>query len=250
MQRKSRNSIFWLELTSLCNNKCLHCYATSGPCAASDSIPHERWLELISEARAAGATAIQLIGGEPLFYPKWRELVARANQEGYEYIEIFTNATLIDDSCISFFQDFNVSIATTIYADNAEVHDLVTSNPGSFAKTYAAIEKLTAAKIPLRVASIIMKPNENEVANIAPMCQKLGIEFTPPDVVRPTGRGDDKISLPINYSKAPSNRHFIPIRIPSPELIAVIAASPAKSRLRPEATLSPVYLPEARYAAT
>lgn len=198
----------WLELTSGCNNKCLHCYATSGPCAESDSVPHERWLALISEARAAGATAIQLIGGEPLLYPGWRELVLKAGEEGYDYIEIFTNATLINDNDIAFFSEHKVNIATTIYADNATIHDKVTVNPGSFAKTLGAIEKLLAEKIPLRIASIIMKANEHEVQNIMDLCTKLGVEVTPPDVVRPTGRGDDKELLPTAYTKPPIRPPF------------------------------------------
>ncbi len=204
----SKLNFLWLELTSTCNNRCLHCYATSGPCADSDAVPHERWLSLIAEARAAGATAIQFIGGEPLLYPRWRELVEKARAENFDFIEIFTNATLIDDACVAFCKQHGVNIATTIYADNAAVHDRVTLNPGSFAKTMAAVEKILAAKIPLRIASIIMKANENEAQKIMDLCARLGVEVTPPDVVRPTGRGDDKDLLPAAYAKPPIRPPF------------------------------------------
>lgn len=199
----------WLEITSCCNNRCLHCYSSSAPTVAIDCVPHERWLELISEGRRAGATGIQLIGGEPLLYPRWRELVIHARQEGYEFIEIFTNATLVTDNDVEFFREQQVSIATTIYADNAAVHDQVTLNPGSFACTFAAIEKILAAKIPLRIASIIMKPNEHEAENIMNLCSKLGVEVNPPDVVRPTGRGDDQDLLPTSYAKEPIKPPFV-----------------------------------------
>jgi radical SAM protein with 4Fe4S-binding SPASM domain len=198
----------WLELTSGCNNKCLHCYATSGPCADSDAVPHERWLRLITEARAAGASAIQLIGGEPLLYPRWRELVDKARAEGFEFIEIFSNATLITDDDVDFFKSRNVHIATTIYAACPEIHDRVTLHPGSFVKTMAAVEKILAAKVPLRIASIVMKANENEAQSIMDLCGKLGVEVTPPDVVRPTGRGDDKDLLPTAYQKEPVRPPF------------------------------------------
>ncbi|MCX7780458.1 MAG: radical SAM protein [Negativicutes bacterium] len=198
----------WLELTSACNNRCLHCYAASAPDVPPQTMPHERWLSLISEARQAGATAIQLIGGEPLLYPRWRELVIKARDEGYEFIEIFTNATLIDDACIDFFQQHGVHIATTIYADNPEVHDKVTQNPGSFTKTYSAIQKILAAGIPLRIASILMKVNEYEAENIMKLCSELGVQADPPDIVRPTGRGDAKDLLPENYVKPPIKPPF------------------------------------------
>jgi len=198
----------WLELTSSCNNQCLHCYATSGPSCSLDLIPHERWLSLITEAHSAGATAIQLIGGEPLLYPHWRELIEKAHQEKFSFIEIFTNSTLIDDADVAFFKRFNVNIATTIYADNAATHDAVTLNKGSYVKTMAAIDKLLAAGIQLRIASIIMKTNELEVQNIMNLCERLGVEVTPPDVVRPTGRGDDNALLPTQYAKQPIKPPF------------------------------------------
>lgn len=198
----------WLELTSSCNNRCLHCYSASSPHIAAGCVPHTRWLELITEAHQAGAYGIQLIGGEPLLYPKWRELVIKAREENYEFIEVFTNATLVDDECIEFFKQHDVSVATTIYANNAEVHDKVTLHPGSFVKTMTAIKKILSKGIPLRIASIIMKANEHEAENIMNLLAELGVEPAPPDVVRPTGRGDDLELLPQAYSKPPIRPPF------------------------------------------
>jgi radical SAM protein with 4Fe4S-binding SPASM domain len=192
----------WLELTSACNNQCLHCYATSGPTCERQQVPHEIWLKVMKEAFQAGARAIQFIGGEPLLYPKWRELIVAAHELGYEYIEIFSNATLITTDDILFFKEYHVQIATTIYADNAAVHDAVTQHPGSFDLTRTAIERILNAAIPLRIASIIMKTNENEVENIMNFCHKLGVEVNPPDVIRPTGRGADEKLKPDHYKKA------------------------------------------------
>ena len=191
----------WLELTSACNNRCLHCYSASSPHTAAGCMPHTRWLELITEARLAGAYGIQLIGGEPLLYPRWRELIIKAREENYELIEIFTNATLVDDNCIDFFKQHSVSIATTIYADNSAIHDKVTQHPGSFDKTMSAIQKILAHGVPLRIASIIMKTNEQEAENIVKLLTDLGVEPVPPDVIRPTGRGDNLELLPQAYSK-------------------------------------------------
>jgi radical SAM protein with 4Fe4S-binding SPASM domain len=199
----------WLELTSTCNSKCLHCYAECSPSSLiTKQVPHARWLSLIEEGKAAGATAIQLIGGEPLLYPDWRGLVIKAHQLDYEYIEIFTNGTLVDDDCINFFKEYHVNIATTIYADNATTHDKITRQPNSFNKTMTAIQKIMAANIPLRIASIIMKTNEHEVENILNLYEKLGMKGTYPDVIRPTGRGDDLDLLPLHYQKPPIKPPF------------------------------------------
>lgn len=193
----------WLELTSACNSKCLHCYAECGPSLPTSQVPHHRWLSLIEEGKEAGATGIQFIGGEPLLYPAWQELVIKAHQVGYDYIEIFTNGTLVDDECVDFFKRYNINIATTIYADNALTHDKITRQPNSFNKTMVAIKKIMTANIPLRIASIIMKDNEHEVENILNLYEQLGMEDSYPDVIRPTGRGDDQDLLPLHYHKPP-----------------------------------------------
>lgn len=205
----ARLEFLWLELTAACNSKCLHCYSESGPSRKDlDLVPHNRWISLIEEAKAAGATDIQLIGGEPLLYPKWRDLVIKAHQIGYEYIEIFTNATLVDDSCIDFFKQYNVNIATTIYANDPSIHDSITLHPNSFTKTMTAIKKILEANIPLRIASIIMKANEHEVPNILKLYEELGMPDAYPDVIRPTGRGDDQHLLPTAYTKPPIKPPF------------------------------------------
>ena len=199
----------WLELTSRCNNRCLHCYADCAPDATdSELMTHEHWLRVIREARQTGASAIQLIGGEPLLYPRWRGLALKAREEGYEFIEIFTNATLITEDDIAFFKEHQLNIATTLYADNADIHDKVTQNPGSFNQTQDAIKALLAAEVPLRIASIIMKANENEADNIMNFCASLGLNAEPPDVIRPTGRGNDRELMPSAYVKPPLKPPF------------------------------------------
>ena len=192
----------WLELTAACNNRCLHCYSASSPETPAGCVPHNRWLELIGEARQAGAYALQLIGGEPLLYAKWRELVIKARQENYDMVEIFTNATLLDDAGIAFCKQHAVSLATTLYAGTAAIHDKVTGNPGSFDQTITAINKILASQIPLRIASILMKANEQEADNIMKLCTQLGIDADPPDIVRPAGRGDNRDLLPSAYTRA------------------------------------------------
>lgn len=199
----------WLELTSTCNSKCLHCYAECTPSSPPpQQVPHDRWLSLLVEAKEAGASAVQFIGGEPLLYPAWQELVIQAHNLSYEYIEIFTNGTLVDDDCIEFFKKYKVNIATTLYADNAETHDKITLQPNSFIKTMTTINKLKVANLPLRVASIIMKDNEHEVENLMKLYEKWGMKDAYPDVIRPTGRGDDLDLAPLHFHKPPIKPPF------------------------------------------
>lgn len=191
----------WLEITQQCNNRCLHCYNASSPEHAAQPIPLKTWLQTISSIKAAGASGLQLIGGEPLLYPHWRTLVLKARQQGFEFIEIFTNATTINDDDIRFFLAEQLYIATTLYADTAEIHDKITQNQGSFEKTVEAVKKMVHCRIPVRIASILMKTNEHLAQKIPEFCVSLGVEGQPPDVVRPTGRGSQPDLVPKSYCR-------------------------------------------------
>lgn len=193
----------WLEITQQCNNRCLHCYNASSPEHAAQTLSLKTWLQTIDSIKAAGATGLQFIGGEPLLYPHWRTLTAKARQQGFEFIEIFTNATTITDDDIRFFLQEQIYIATTLYADTAEIHDKITQNQGSFQKTVDAVRKMVACRIPVRIASILMKANEHLAQKIPAFCVSLGVEGQPPDVVRPTGRGAEPDLAPKSYCRPP-----------------------------------------------
>lgn len=76
-------SFLWLELILRCNNSACTVTVPAMGCRNDDKVTHERWMSLISEARREGADSIQFIGGEPLLYPKWRELVIKEGEEGF-----------------------------------------------------------------------------------------------------------------------------------------------------------------------
>jgi hypothetical protein len=81
-----RLTYLWLEVvTDDCNERCAHCYADSMPRtyrrsllkqdlpvlpdeAARRRMKHADWLAVLEEAAGLGASACQLIGGEPFLY--------------------------------------------------------------------------------------------------------------------------------------------------------------------------------------
>lgn len=203
-------SFVWLELTSQCNNQCLHCYTESSAehNFSAQILSKQQWLTLLEEIAATGCKAIQFIGGEPLLCPHWRELITKARALNFEHIELFTNATLLTTEDIDFLADNKISIATTLYANNSAIHDTITKNPGSFIKTIQAIQKIKQKNLPLRIASIIMKQNEAQVDALRQLCQQFGSETTEPDVIRPTGRGADIDLLPTTYHRPPITPPF------------------------------------------
>ena len=72
---------------------------------------HEEWHTTLAEAFDLGCRKVQFIGGEPTLYPRLPDLIADAGRRGYEFIEVFTNATLLSDSLLGTFLRWGARLA-------------------------------------------------------------------------------------------------------------------------------------------
>lgn len=120
--QKPNLQFVWFEIISDdCNESCVHCYADSMPPSHRKAlglptggfIPIEKvsekpaekkkltadgWKDLIKDTHSLGCDRCQFIGGEPLLYRGENgetvfDLAEYAKGIGFEFIEIFTNAT-------------------------------------------------------------------------------------------------------------------------------------------------------------
>jgi MoaA/NifB/PqqE/SkfB family radical SAM enzyme len=179
----------WLELTRKCNLRCTHCYADSEPSLElKGPMTVDRWKELMVEARHLGCERVQFIGGEVLLVPYLKELIHEARALGFEFIEVFTNATAVTKSTIEYFKKYSVCVAASFYSCNASVHDQITQRPGSWAKTVSALGRLQAADLSIRVGVIALPANEQDVDAAVSFVRGLGISDVGVDQVRSVGR--------------------------------------------------------------
>lgn len=213
-----RLDFVWFEIVSDdCNERCLHCYADSMPqtyrrrlmgeeessheltmlsLRAASKLTAERWKQLIDESYDLGCRQAQFIGGEPFI---WRgkndesvlDLAEHAKRKGFEFVEIFTNATQITPDKVDCIKQLGLNIAVSLYSDDPQTHDQITRTPGSFKRTTEALEMLRIAQVPTRVETVLMGPNQQTVESTGNFIQQMGFSHRAPDVLRPKGRGDD-----------------------------------------------------------
>ncbi len=139
-------SFLWLEITRKCNLTCVHCYADSSPHVPLEGeMSFEDWAAVIVEAAQLGCREIQFIGGEPTLHPRLPDLISVASDQGFEFIEIFTNASRISEQLLDHFVRHHVRIATSFYSGSPEIHDLITLRKGSFNRTVTGIRRITEA---------------------------------------------------------------------------------------------------------
>src|ERR1044071_881730 len=117
----------WLEITPRCNLNCVHCYAESDMSRAlHGKLKLQDWLSLIRQAAQLGCKKVQFIGGEPTLHPDLCEMIREANRLGFQIIEVYTNGTHFTKPLKQVFKDNGVSLAFSVYAADADTHDLVT----------------------------------------------------------------------------------------------------------------------------
>src|SRR5215469_3134786 len=180
----------WLEITGQCNLSCVHCYADSGPHRpVFGTMATRDWLAVIDEAADLGCKQIQFIGGEPTLHPGLETMIERARMRAFSFIEVFTNATRLNERHIACFRAFGVHVATSFYDRDAATHDAITQNAGSWKRTLAGVEAVLAADLPLRVGIIEMDENRDQGNATAAFLTTLGVKDINLDRRRGIGRG-------------------------------------------------------------
>lgn len=191
--------LLWLEVTDICNERCVHCYAESGP-ERTTSMSVELAREIISQAHEQGFRKLQFVGGEPFAHRSLRQMVEYAHGLGFPEIEIFTNLTIPKEHDLAHLKTLGIKIATSLLGPNPEVHDACTRTPRSFERWYRNIKLVQELGIPYRIGVVRMRQNQDLMSAIEQFLRaedllKPGEPFEPDDL-RPTGRGDGTTVFP------------------------------------------------------
>ncbi|MFP3040274.1 radical SAM protein [Treponema primitia] len=153
-----------VELTSRCNERCIHCY-----------IPHENKIsdidpglfrETLDQCRDMGLLNLTLSGGEPMLHPRFPDFLQTAKEYDFS-INILSNLTLLNGETIAEMKANRLSsVQVSLYSMNADIHDSITKMPGSFEKTKTAILQLIENDIPLQISCPTMKQNKDSYVDV------------------------------------------------------------------------------------
>jgi len=151
--------LLFIEMTSRCNERCVHCYAEAGP-ERHESLPLHVVRDVLAQSRAFGCPTVQFTGGDPLIHPDIVAAVRQARALGYDDIEIYTNGLLLSERMLARLVAYSPRFAFSLYAHEAAIHDGITRVPGSFSRTVAALRRAKAAGMEVRVGVTLMPENQ------------------------------------------------------------------------------------------
>lgn len=164
------------ELSSRCNERCIHCYIPNEKKNHGFDMPTEKVKSILDEFAEMGGIHVTLSGGEAFMHKDLMEIVRYCRKKDLK-ISILSNLITLKDEQIPVLKEANLSlIQVSLYSMNPEIHDFITTVKGSFEKSKAAIEKLVAADIPVQISCPIMKANRKGYDKVLDYAKTLKIK--------------------------------------------------------------------------
>ena len=149
---------FHIELTSKCNERCIHCYIPHAQ--KNTDIEYDLMMNVLEQCRKMGVMTLVFSGGEPMLHPDFCKFVRRAKDLDFN-VTILSNLTVLNDEIISSLKYRHVScVNVSLYSMEPDIHDEITTINGSFEKTKKNILKLIENNIAVQINCPVMKQNK------------------------------------------------------------------------------------------
>ncbi len=164
------------ELTSRCNERCIHCYIPNEKKNHGFDMPKQKVFDILDEYAADGGIQVTLSGGEVLMHKDIIEILRYCRKKDLR-ISVLTNLIALKDEMVDVLKEVNISfLQVSLYSMDASIHDFITTVKGSYEKTKAAIEKLVANDIPVQISCPVMKANRKGYKDVLKYAQSLRIK--------------------------------------------------------------------------
>lgn len=182
------NSVL-LELTYSCNLDCTFCYNDLNLRGRRVSL--EQYKTLLDDLASMGVMSLTLSGGEPLMYKHFFEVGAHARAKGF-VIKVKSNGVPLNqrnaERLKAEVDPFIVE--TSLHGAGPESHDRLTQGPGSFERLLRNIEILKSLGLRVKVNSTLTRWNEDEVAEMFALTDRLDVPLQFDPEVTPRDDGD------------------------------------------------------------
>jgi len=181
----------YIEVTSKCNLRCIHCYNNSGE--EQQVISLEAFKNVLGCYENPQNAVITISGGEPLMHPNIWTLIDMCCEHGIQpnNVLLITNATNITPDIAEKLAKSNISVQISINGSMPETHDPVCGK-GSFKRTIDGLDNLIAMKSNYIVVRFMMnKYNLHDIIPFIKFVIAKGVTKVLLASVKPVGRASD-----------------------------------------------------------
>jgi MoaA/NifB/PqqE/SkfB family radical SAM enzyme len=130
------------------------------------------------EARERGTTELAFLGGESTIRPDIIELVRFAKEHGFKHVKLTTNGRMLayPEFVKQLVEAGITKVLFSFHGHNAEIHDDLTTVPGSFSQMMQGVKNIKEYKnVVIETNTTITKLNYKDLPNMAKLFIKLGM---------------------------------------------------------------------------
>ena len=171
-----------IELLKECPLQCLHCSAFAAPHHPL-RLPLSRVMTLLDEFAALGGQQVTFTGGEPLEYGHLDTVLAKAKRLQL-HTRLFSAGIVFDnEQRVSAIRQLDTitpdldMVIFSLYGAQPITHDAVTTCPGSFALTLAAISYACKQGIKVGIHFVPTQTNYREFSDLVALASTVGVNF-------------------------------------------------------------------------
>lgn len=184
-----------IEITRLCNLRCLHCYNDSGKRDPSELDDSEK-LSMAAYLGRWGVRRLSLTGGEPVLDPTFPSLLALAGKYGVT-VKVTTNGWKIPDELLAAIEAGTV-VHVNLSLDGADeaTHDVFRGRQGSFTRVLRAMRTLVECRPRfLQLNASIHTISVHQMEALAALALKFGFDSISFKPVTSSGRHDGRLDF-------------------------------------------------------
>lgn len=166
-----------LEVTSRCNNKCIHCYnywRKDNDLISNISLNQMR--KITNSLIENEILSVAITGGEPFLCADIVFDTIEHLQKAGIFCAVNSNLTILTPSIADKLHTLNVGILTSLLSFDKNTHDRIVNHCGAFEKTVENIKLLRQREVPICVNMVIMQENSDHVYKTGEFVHNLGVK--------------------------------------------------------------------------
>lgn len=182
-----------IEIIARCPLRCVHCSANAAP-ERSELLSRSAFAEILAEL--GHAEAVFISGGEPFEHPDILGMISDARRITSNVV-VYSSGVRIDEGHRSLSNSEVIAASEagvrrvdfSLYASTAELHDEVTTLPGSFDLTVGSAARFAQAGVPFGFHFVPIADNGTEISEVMKLAVRMGAERVHVLAPVPQGRG-------------------------------------------------------------
>lgn len=166
-----------IKIGFLCNNRCKFCVQGRKRELFGNKEKEEIKKDL-KEAKKKKIEGAVFTGGEPTLHQNFLELVSYAKFLGFKTIQIQTNGRrfVYKSFCEKTIEAGATEFSPALHGPNYQIHDFLTSSPGSFQQTLQGIKNLKALGQYVLTNTVVTSKNYRHLPRLAELFISLGVD--------------------------------------------------------------------------